>query len=244
MNRLMIGLGLMALVACKREGLTFRDRDGGFGVKPYTFAYMSAKIKLDFESENNKLSAVANMRIQKDSTIWISVSPGLGVEVVRVLIDRQGIQAYDKLKKEYYMYEYRELEREYGFEVNYDLVESVFLGNLLYEPTRREVDRKDKQFVFERRTGLYGVVHYIGVNSQKLERLEVSDPKTNNAISVNYGDFRKVSDQVAPQKIKARIQHATERSKNTKLDIEYKTTVIQTEPLTFPFNVPARYTRK
>jgi hypothetical protein len=244
MNRLLMGMAVLALMACKREALTFRDGDGGFKVQPYTFNYMSAKIKLDFESEDNKLSAVANMRIHKDSIIWISVSPGLGVEVVRVLIDRGGIQAYDKLKKEYYHYDYKELERSYGFEVNYDLVESVFLGNLLYEPSKREVDKKDKQFVFEKRNGGYGIVHYIGVNSHKLERLEVSDPRTNNAISVNYGDFRKVENQVAPQKIKARIHHTTERRKNTKLDIEYKTTVIQTEPLTFPFNVPARYTRK
>lgn len=244
MNKIALLLSVLIFFGCQRNTLTFRDREGGFKTNTFEFDYLEAKVKMDYETDKSKLTAFANLRIRQDSAIWVSLSPGLGVEVMRAMVTKESIQAYDKLKKEYYEYTYAELTKKYGFEVTYALAESVFLGNLLFDPSKKDVNRQEKQYVFVKKAGDYSVTHYVGANSQKLEKLEVIDPKTSNNISVIYGDFHKIQSQIAPRKIKARIEYSDGEKKTTKIDIEYKTTELSTEPLTFPFNVPSKYTRK
>ena len=183
--------------------------------------------------------------LKRDSIIWASISPGLGIELARVLISKERIQMIDKLKKNYYEYDYATLTKTYGFEINYELIESIVLGNMLFLPEKkRDVRKDDLHFTFTKMDGPYGVSHFIGVNSQKLEKLFAFDQTTNNSISVNYGRFEKVDDQISPQSIDAEILFTDKNKDDTKIEIDYSRTVLSTDPLKFPFNVSSRYTRK
>ena len=77
-----------------------------------------------------------------------------------------------------------------------------------------------------------------------MEKVHVTDDSTKNTISVNYGDFEMVDQEIFPNKISAVIDYESEVKPNTEIDISYNRLVIEQIPLSFPFNVPSRYGRK
>lgn len=247
MNKVVYYLLFASLIftSCKREFILFRGGNEKFSVDEFHFDYLASKAKFNYTNGKNKFSAIANFRIKKDSLIWISISPGLGIEAARVLISRDKIQMIDKIKKNYYEFDYLTLTETYGVDMNYDLVEAIVLGNMLFPPERRQDITKDEnQFSFTKINDIYGVSHFIGTNSKKLEKLLAFDQVTNNSISVNYDRFEKIEDQIVPQSIHIKIEISDEDKEDTDIKIEYNRVLLYSQPLKFPFHVSSKYKRK
>lgn len=233
------------LVGCKKELRTARAVEEKFGIETFDFNYLTSKAKFKYDDGNQKLSATITFRIKKDSIIWASISPGLGIEAARLLVTAEGVQMIDKIKKDYYYLDYRALSKTYGFEVTFDLLEALVIGNVLYNPERRrEIEKDDRFFTFSRETQGFGIVHSIGQHSKKLERLHAYQINSDNSIVVNYGDFEKMGEQKAAQKVRARVKFDDKTKEDAVIDIEYSKMDIQNEPLDFPFHVSDKYTRK
>src|SRR5690348_3224740 len=53
----------------------------------FDFQWLTAKAEVEYtDQDNNPETFDVNIRLRKDSVIWISVTPLLGIEAVRVLI--------------------------------------------------------------------------------------------------------------------------------------------------------------
>lgn len=230
--------------SCKRNSSLFLKTKEKLEISNPKFEYLSSKAKFKFEHDGNRIPATANFRIKKDSIIWASITPGLGLEVARILITREHVFVIDKLKKQYHEYGFRELSEQYGFDFSFDLIQSVILGNLSEPYRNQKIDKTSSYFSFEVIKGQYHFNNFIGTRSQKLERVEVSDDSTKNTILVNYGDFMMVDQEIFPQEISAVIDYESEDKPNTEIVISYNKLVIEQIPLSFPFNVPGRYGRK
>ena len=94
------------------------------------FKYLTAKSKLSFKSKTQDISnANLNLRVRKDSTIWISISK-VGIEAVRALITRDSVAIMDKLERRYAIYDFPTLSRQFDFDMNFDLLQALIVGNL------------------------------------------------------------------------------------------------------------------
>jgi hypothetical protein len=234
----------MIFVSCKRNTSLFSGSTDKLEILNPEFNYLTSKAKFKFDHNDKKVSATANFRIRKDSIIWLSITPGLGLEVARVLINRNHVFVLDKLNKKYYEYEFKELTKQYGFDINYDMIQSVILGNLTEPYKNEKIDKTDQYFSYEAKKGQYNFSNFIGTRSRKLEKVKVSDDSTKNTISVNYTDFVVVDQEIFPNEISAVIDYESELKSNTEIDISYNKFVIERIPISFPFNVPSRYGRK
>lgn len=245
MNKLIIFLmmGSLLLSSCNRKvGAIFAKKDKLEIVDP-TFDYLSAKAKFKFDHDDKKVSATANFRIKKDSIIWISVS-GFGIEAARVLIDTANVYVVDRLNKQYYEYTFEELSKEYDFDFNFQMIQSVILGNLIEPYKKQKVQKLEKYFTYTASKGVYSFQNFIGAGSMKLEKVQVIDGSTKNTISVNYSDFILVDNQVFPNEISAIIDYDGSKKPNTEISISYNKMEIETSPLSFPYSVPSKYERK
>src|SRR5687768_4693811 len=66
------------------------------------FTTFNAKLDIDYEDNEGKKSDVnAHLRMYKDSLIWVSLTGPLGIEGLRVLIDRDSVRMLDKQNKIY-----------------------------------------------------------------------------------------------------------------------------------------------
>lgn len=246
MKKISLLLVVLAVLfsSCKKELSTIGTGDERFGIENFDFEYLESKAKLKYNSGKQKIGATASFRMKKDSLIWVSLSPGLGVEVARILADKQGVQVLDKLKKEHYDLKYSTLSELYGFEVSFQLVEALAIGNTLFEPTRRREVKDDGRFYnFSKEEGVYGVKQYIGKRSKKLERLEAYQTTGGSSVIVNYGGHQEIEKQRVPQKIRAKINMVDTKDQAV-IDIEYSRMDVQKEPLSFPFTVSSKYTKK
>lgn len=246
MNKLFIYLilGTLALASCKRTSALFSGNREVLSIKDPQFEYLTSRAKFKFEHKGKRTPATANFRIQKDSIIWVSITPGLGVEVARVLIDRSKVKVLSKLDKQYYEYKFEDLTKQYGFDISFELIQSVVLGNLPEPYQNQKVEKVADQFFFLAEKGKYNFQNFIGQESHKLERVVVSDDSTKSTISVNYGDFMMVNQEVFPNEISAIVAYEAKDKSNTEIEISYSRVVIEENPLSFPFRVPSRYVRK
>jgi len=234
---------LIGLTSCNRKIGSIFSKKEVLEIKNPEFDYLSAKAKFKFEHNNNKVSASANFRVKNDSLIWLSISPALGIELARVLINSENIFVLDRLNKRYYEYSFKELSEQYGFEFSISMLQSVLLGNLLEPYQNQKIQKTEKYFTFLASKDGYDFLNSVGSKTMKLERLEVSSPTTKNTISVTYSDFQFADNQIFPNDILAVIKYE-EKKPATSIDISYNKMVVEDGPIKFPFGVPSRYEKR
>lgn len=234
---------LVSLFGCgkKLSGIFHRDHNH-IKINEIDFDYFTGKLKIDFDGEK-RLSGVANLRMRKDSIIWISLSPGLGVEVARILISKHSIEVLDKFNKKYIVTDFEKLTKKFGFDINYSLIESIFLGNLVTPYAAEKLTRVENAFQYEQQIGNYHIINSIGTKTMKLEKFQVQDSVSKSSVLVTYEGFQLVEDQILPFNIAAKLFKEPSNVASTRLDLEYSKAEIAKKPLKFPFNVPQKYTR-
>jgi len=212
------------------------------------FDYLTAKSKFSFEGKTQNFDNTnVNIRIKKDSLIWISVT-GLGLEVARGLITRDSIVFMDKIHKDYFVFTYAQLSKQYNFELNFPLLQSIIIGNL---PFPQQPDAKflkqDNFILLKQNKERLSIENYIDQNNLKLARLNALEEGTNNTFSLDYQDFKDVSSSLFPfsslVKLNVKSPKDQQRSETT-ISLKHSRVEIVNQSPGFPFSVPSSYKRK
>ena len=212
------------------------------------FNYLTAKAKIGFKSPQEELdNATINIRVQKDSLIWLSVSK-LGIEAVRGLISRDSIVIIDKIHREYSVYDFATLSRRFNFTMNFALLQALVLGNvpLPNQPAQKTKDGPDS-VLLRQQNGNVLVENYIGTENRKLKKLMLTEQPVNNTLRLEYSDFAALSNYLFPY---ASLMTLNYRSltdgqfSQTELRIKYNKVELADQNPGFPFTVPASYKRR
>lgn len=75
-----------------------------FDAAEFQWDWIGMKISVDVESPEGNQSFKATVRMAKDSAIWMSISPALGVEVARVLLSPDSVQFFSKIPGNKFFY--------------------------------------------------------------------------------------------------------------------------------------------
>ena len=62
----------------------------------------TAKFSAEYTNQGKKTSFNGQLRIQKDSLIWLSFSPGLGIEVFRIMITQDSVMFINRMNNTYF----------------------------------------------------------------------------------------------------------------------------------------------
>jgi hypothetical protein len=113
------------------------------------FKTFSAKIKLDIETNKGKKpDLIANVRMIKDSAIWISISASfLNVEVFRVLITKDSVILVDKLEKEVHYRSIDYLQEITDIPFDYYTLQNLLVGNPIFLNEKNISVRKFEKFL-------------------------------------------------------------------------------------------------
>jgi len=246
------------LTSCSKKTLSFKDAEvsENFAVDNVDFQYLTTSSKIKFSNNDKNLSATANIRLKKDSIIWVSVTPGFGIEAARGIITQDSVIFVNRMNKEYSAFDFKELSKEFNFNIDFNLLQSVVLGNM---PVQIEDDDQVKKetgyFVVKQEKGPITISNFVDARSLKVERITMQDKgkeevfgKTrtrNNILNIRYSDFQMLEDQVFPFEnfVSLDYQRNGEKRK-TEIDIQHKKATISDEALRFPFSVPEKYVEK
>lgn len=99
---------------------------------PLQFDHFSAKASVDVQTPNQSNSFRATLRIRRDSALWVSVSPAMGIEVFRILCTQDSVLYIDKMKKEFFRGTYQKLNELANSDLTFEALQDLLLGNPLY----------------------------------------------------------------------------------------------------------------
>jgi len=91
--------------------------------------FLSAKAKLHFKNEYESGTAKVNVRIAKDSLIWMNVKK-LGIEIARTLIRPDSVFIVYRFEKAYEQGAAHQFNSAYGLSLDFDLLQSFLIGNV------------------------------------------------------------------------------------------------------------------
>ncbi|MRS61086.1 DUF4292 domain-containing protein [Larkinella terrae] len=222
--------------------------DPNANVDQVDFAYLTAKSKVSFKSKDQDINnANVNLRIDKDSLIWLSVS-GVGVEVARALITKDSVVIMDRIHREYSVFDYASLSQRFNFNLDFGLIQSLLVGNLPLpkEPAQRVKNEKDF-LLLRQREGKVLVDNYIGEQNRKLKKLLVVEQPTKNSLTLDYEDFTVLNNFLFPYTSLVTVDY---KSKNdgqpyqTVLRIRHNKVELTDKNPGFPFSIPPKFQRR
>jgi len=155
-------------------------------VQEIDFDYLQGKAKLVYRDNAKEREVKANIRIRKDSVIWMKLHV-LGIQGGAVLINKDSITIMSDVQKEYFVYDYPELSKKFNFKINYSIVQAALLGNLIIP--KRDIDKIGEDSFFNKliqKEDSITIQNLINKSTKKLERVDLLEPSTGNSVKIHY----------------------------------------------------------
>ena len=239
---LVFGALTVLIFSCSKKILPVTPPSPTLEIQEIDFEYFHGKARMVFQDDKKERDVKANIRIRKDSVIWMNFSV-IGVQGGKALINRDSITIISTVDKEYYVFDYKELSSRFNFEINYNTIQSAILGNPISPRSDADKITQGPSFnLLEQQRGTVLVKNYINAASRKLEKVEMKESNSNNSISVNYSYFQPVGDKIFPFNGMVSIFYKTPKGLlNTTITLEYNKAEVGGKELKFPFNIPRKY---
>lgn len=237
-------LGIFILAGCKKDVVPSNasvtsEEIGSVTVQNINFDYLTSRGQLALEDKNETTSSGFSLRMKKDSIIWVSVLPGLGIEAARFKITQDSVYFMNRLHKEYAATDFNFLSDRFNVEINFDVLQAIFLGN--YQSIGREkvMDEGQMHHIQQLRPHLI-LDYFINKKNLKLEQFLVQDQQSGNTITVKYSDFKPVGSVPFAYSMAAQV---LQKGQVSVFNLNHTRVTVTSEELTFPFAVPADYKR-
>ena len=232
------------LAGCKREtapttASATTETVGSIAVNNFDFNYLTSKGQITLNDKNQNLSSGVSIRMKKDSVIWVSVQPGLGIEAARMMLTQDSVYLMNRLQKEYVATDYSFLRNKFQVDVSFEVLQSILLGNFQSQGTEKAMDEGNLQHVQQMRQNLL-FDYFVGRLNSKLQQLNVQDKNTGNTITVKYDSFQNIGQEPFAHALAAQVLQKGEVSD---FKLNYNRVAVSDEAVSFPFSIPADYKR-
>lgn len=225
----------------------------------------SAKISVKVATKEKQTSFKANLRVKRDSMIWISISPALGVEVARIQLTPDSVKFLNRLQSEYFTGDYAFLRKNFYLDIDFYSLQAIISNELFTYPNTPDTAKFNKYFKSSVDSGLYclqtmkdrKIKRHIKKNLKKnktnelisqdiyihpfkfkIDKVYVEDFENDRSLKINYKDFEAVDDG-ADYPRKAAI-HIENKDNATDISMKYSKVAINKD-LKFNFKISSKY---
>lgn len=214
-------------------------------VEEIEFDYMHGKARMVYKDEKKERDVKASIRIRKDSVIWMTFTV-IGVQGGKVLINKDSITIVSFVDREYYVFDYKELSKKFKFEINYQMLESAILGNLIQRKSYSDVITEASGFnILTQAQGEVTIKNFINLVTRKIEEVDLSEPSTGNTLHVKYSGFQPLGDRSFPYQNEVKMVYkGVNGIINNSITVEFNKAEVGDKELKFPFNIPRKYDRR
>jgi hypothetical protein len=227
------------------------ESDNGLGAIPFAnfegFKYLKGKLKFEYELNGSGHKATASLRMAEDSLIWLSITPGLGIEVMRVLFTTDSLMFVDKINKNYASLSYDQTGNLIGAPINFKMVQAIILGNTLPIPVNNIIPDSagGKPLVYKLITlGNSTITQLLTPQLNRSTEVLIETPKPKSTMWIQYSNHQSILNfsQLFPLKKTIVIdQSANGGTGKLTIDIEHQKTEWADSTLQFPYYVPEGY---
>jgi outer membrane lipoprotein-sorting protein len=205
-----------------------------------SYQTFSAKVKVDYKGGDGKNYDVnANIRMTKDSAIWISANAILGIEALRVYITRDSIKLLNKLNKTYTARSVDYLKEVTSLPLDLETLQDLIIGNAVFVDSNIVSYSSGNNVISLLSLGeWFKNLLTLDESDKKLlhSKLDDRDVARNRTADLTYGDYE--NKKGVPFSTERRITIAEKNRLDIKL--EFKQYDFNQE-VSFPFSIPKNY---
>jgi hypothetical protein len=195
-----------------------------------------ARTKLTINDETNDVTLY--VRVQHDRKIWVSVTAIAGIEAARVLITPDSVMLINRMQNTYLKQPFSYIYKYAGNQVNYEMIESALLGNVIPQALNESSDIQPSGANTILTGNLADLIYKITLGADnKLNQFYLSNADGSQAMQVTNGVFVQVGSRVLPSQID---MASVVKNKKIQVNLHYIKEEFEL-PLEFPFKIPARY---
>ena len=222
-----------------------------------SFETFSGKALVEIVSKGKSNNLKVNIRIRRDSAIWVSISAGVGLEAARILLTKDSVMYLNRLNNSFFVGNYEFVNQLIHAKVDFDIVQALLTGNDFkwYDYQDLEASTNGNQYQLEsahrRKLKKYlkksdamshidQVIYqsmWLNPTTFKIERIKIKEIENENKkINAEYGNFKTFGNQLLPTQYNMTI--------SAQDDVDIDATfmkIILDKKLKFPFHIPSKY---
>lgn len=212
------------------------------------FDWFSSRISGSVVWEDKTHPLGGTMRIRRDSAIYISIAPILGIEIARAIITPDSFKLVNRLESTYYLGNLAILSKMFNADVDYYMLQSLLTGNDFthFRNDQFEVEAETPLIRLQARQRLRTngqgdpIRQILSVNPEnmRIRTNIVEQPQSGRVIRADYRRHETIDRFIVPVEIALLFQ---EDNSQSNLEITFSRTNVNV-PQNMQFSVPARYT--
>ncbi len=262
----LVFIGLAILIAgCKTKRSIIKEPIKTYGEEylleklaenELRFNWLSAKMRISYTEDRITSDFKGQLRMRKDSVIWITFSPALGIEAARLMITQDSIKYMNRIDKVYFKGNYDFVNRYLQTDIDFDMLQSIIIGNdfQFYEKTtfrasydnpeyrlsttsRRKLKRFVEDVVDEKPVLIQNI--WLHPETFKITKIDYKEyGKEHKKLEATYDNFTLLEEMLFP----TRLIFEVSADANISIDVNFSRTELN-EPKSFPFTIPSKYER-
>ena len=219
------------------------------------FDDLSAKFSAEYTNDKKTTSFSGQIRIKHDSLIWISISPLLGIDMMRVELTNDSVKYLNRISSTYFLRDFNYMNRLLNKALDFDMVQAFLLGNDfsfyengkfkavvdngLYKLTTAQRHKLKKYLRRNDSIDNIPIQHiWLDPNNFKISQVVIKEiEKDSRKFEANYSEFEDIKGQLFPTKLSFEIE--TGKS-NVGIKVTYSKIIID-QHQTYPFRIQESY---
>ena len=142
---------------------------------------LNAKIEIDQKDNNTQVSA--QIRVKKDSVIWISVKAPLGIEIFRTMITPDSIYYMSRMNKTYLIKPISDLKEVIKTDISYDQLQDILFASP--QITKKKLEFSSHPFYYLKSENN----NYIISMFYRIIQMELKESE-NKSLTINFNNYK------------------------------------------------------
>lgn len=235
------------VTACKKNTPVQAPVAQQLELKPLEYTYLSAKAKMNYSGGGDETKAIADIRMRKDSVIWVSIRTSTGIEGIRALLRPDSAFVVNRLEKSYYAFDYKGLSEKLNFPLTFTMLQSVLTGEMPFQPEggNTKMSQSDSIIHLSTRNGSFQVDSDISMAFNKLKKITFADLESPNSLSLVYDKFLVADNKVMPFLFDGSLIYIKDGKRyGNNVTLDFSKIEFPSAPITFSFSIPESYEKR
>ena len=213
-----------------------------------SFDYFSTRFSGNANIDNSNYSVSGSIRIKKDTAIYISVAPVLGIELARLLVTPDSVRFMNRLEGTYFEGDMDFLNTMFNTNLDFYMLQSILVGNDFSHFNTEGFslgNDRDRILLQNENRRPMGQVHgmsfqqniWLDSESYRIRENLLYDPLASQSLRVTYRRHDLFGGQQIPQEMTLVF---TEPGARAEFSVRYNRITIN-QPQSMEFSVPQGY---
>ena len=202
------------------------------------YSGLAYKFNGEYSDSGKTVSFNGNLRIKKDSVIWISISVALGIELARIQIRPDSVFFMNKIKDEYFINESDYISNLFQVDIDYDILQSILTNEIFLYADDDETanSRREEVEDDEPEPGLFRKTFIADTDSNLYVLKTYRKRKLKKQIKKNRPEIIMQSFRVIPDIYKIQSVCINEISEKRELNISYSNFMVK-DSVVMPYSI-------